>query len=99
MSAETQSTRWLSLEKLAQLRDELALQIYLGKTEARAEWEKLEQLWVDLERKAEDLEKTSVLKMHEIEKASAASIQDLKAAAELLIGEIGLGYEWIRKIF
>jgi hypothetical protein len=99
MSTETQTPPSPSLSQLAHLRAELSVQIHLAKIEARAEWEKLEQLWVDLEKKAEDLEKASAIKAQALEKASAESARDLKAAAELLIGEIGLGYERIRKIF
>ena len=74
------------LEKLAEIRDELKLKLHLGGMEARQEWEKLEPKWLELEKKA-----------GLVEKASFESLKGLKAAADLLIGELFNGYERIRK--
>lgn len=98
MKPETHTTPWLSLEHVARLRDELRLQMHLAGIDARAEWEKLERRWVELESKVEDVQKASVARAHQFENASAESAKGVKAAAELLIGELALGYERIRKI-
>ena len=42
--------------ELARLRDELKLQIHLGKAEAKAHWEELETKWTRLQAKIPDLQ-------------------------------------------
>ncbi len=74
------------VEALAQLRDELKLQVYLGKAELKEEWEKLEPKWAELE-----------MKGNALEKASVETAKGFKTAIDLLIDELGKGYERIRK--
>jgi hypothetical protein len=96
------------VDLVQQLRDELRLQIHLGTTEARAEWEKLEQKWLDLEARTQDLgaasakavkdfEKKSATTFHNLGTASKATFKEIEAAAELLVGELLVGYKRLRR--
>ena len=87
MNAQITTPKLTGLEKLAQMRDELRVQIHLARLEARTEWERLEPKWWELEGKIDALED-----------ASAETAKDLKAAAELMIEELEKGYERIRTI-
>jgi hypothetical protein len=96
------------VDLLQQLRDELKLQIHLGTTEARAEWEVLEQKWLGLEARMQDLgnasatavrdfEKKSATTFHNLGTASMMTLKEVEAAAELLVGELLVGYKRLRK--
>ena len=87
MNVQATTPKLTGLEKLAQMRDELRVQIHLARLEARTEWERLEPKWWELEGKIDALEN-----------ASAETGKGLKAAAELLIEELEKGYERIRTI-
>lgn len=87
MNAQITTPTLTGLEKLAQMRDELRVQIHLARLEARTEWERLEPKWWELEGKIDALET-----------ASAETAKGLKAAAELMIEELEKGYERIRTI-
>lgn len=58
---------------------------YLASTEIRSGWEKLETAWLDLEKTAMDL--------------PGDSARTVKAAADVVAGEVGAGYVLIRKLF
>lgn len=86
MNTQTTTPKLIGLDTLAQLRDELRVRIHLARLEARAEWERLEPKWWELEGKIDALETVS-----------KEAAKDLKSAAELLIGELKKGYERIRE--
>lgn len=73
-------------QALKQLRDEVWVQLHLGKAELRDEWMRLEPKWGDLKGK-----------MEKIEEASFEAGKDVTAAARLVIEELGEAYEKIRK--
>lgn len=86
MGAQTYATDVKAVETLAQWRDELRLQVALGRAELHDEWEALEPRWRELETRLEA-----------VEKASAESAKDLKEAISLLVDEIREGYHRIRE--
>ena len=86
MNAQTTTPTLTGLDKLAQMRDELRVRIHLARLEARSEWERLEPKWWELEGKVDALETVS-----------KETAKNLKAAAELLIGELTKGYQKIRE--
>lgn len=86
MNAQTYDTDAKAVETLAHWRDELRLQVALGRAELRDEWEILEPRWRELETKLEA-----------VEKASAEAAKDLKVAISLLVDEIREGYHRIRE--
>lgn len=83
----TRTSQIPGFDKLAELRDELRVKLHLGGMEARQEWDRLEPKWQELEKKA-----------GLVERASIESLRGLKAAADLLVGELYSGYERIRKV-
>lgn len=74
------------VEDLRRQRDELRVQLQLGKAEARDEWEKLEQQWAVLKPK---------LKAAGGEAAKASS--NVYAALALAAEELKKGYERVRE--
>lgn len=86
MNAQTTTPKLIGLDTLAQMRDELRVRIHLARLEARTEWERLEPKWWELEEKVDALETVS-----------KETARNLKAAAELLIGELTKGYQKIRE--
>jgi hypothetical protein len=82
-AAETATGKFQALK---QLRDEVWVQLYLGKAELRDEWMRLEPKWGELRGK-----------MEKIEEASFEAGKDVTAAAQLVIEELGEAYEKIRK--
>jgi hypothetical protein len=86
MNEQTTTPTLTGLEKLAQLRDEIRVRIHLARLEARTEWERLEPKWWELEEKVDALETVS-----------KETAKNLKAAAELMIGELTKGYQRIRE--
>jgi hypothetical protein len=75
------------VEGLQRLRDELRVQLHLGKAEARERFEKLEQTWQHLE---------SRLKI--IREESGEDLGQIREAAGLLVGEIRDGYRHLRSL-
>ena len=73
-------------EKLKQRRDELRVQLDLGKKEARAAWDELEGKWAQLEGR---------LKVLKREAKDAGG--DVAAAAEVLLKEVKDGFARLRK--
>jgi hypothetical protein len=86
MSVQTYTTDSKTIETLAFWRDELRLQVALGKAELREQWEALEPRWQELETRLEA-----------VEKASAETGKDLKETIVLLADEIREGYRRIRE--
>jgi 2-methylcitrate dehydratase PrpD len=74
-------------EELKTLRDRLAVQVHLGKAEAREEWEKLEKQFEDLQKKAEPFTE-----------AAGETARGLGAAAHLAVEELLEGYRKLRKL-
>lgn len=70
---------------LAQLRDELKLQMHLAKADVKTEWEKYEMKWKELQRK-----------LAGVETASTATAKEVGEAIKLLMQELAKGYERIR---
>jgi len=74
-------------DTLATLRDELHLQVHLGKAELRDEWNiRLEPTF--------RLLKT---KLDRVEQASAATLEEMRPTLKTLLEELREGYERIRK--
>ena len=86
MSTATLTIPFTDYESLAQLRDDLKVRVHLGEMEARDQWQKLEPKWWELQRK-----------VAAVERASAGAVQEITAAANLLIEELLKGYEQVRK--
>ena len=75
------------VDKLREARDELRVQLSLGKAEARDAWHQVEQRWQHLEGK---------LKLLRDESRSDAS--EIGEAASLLLGEIRDSYTHLRRL-
>jgi len=86
MSTATLTVPFTGYESLAELRDDLKVRIHLGEMDARDQWQKLEPKWWELQRK-----------VAAVERASAGAVQEITAAAELLIEELFKSYGQIRK--
>ena len=74
--------------KLKQERDELALKVHLGKKEAAAEWEKLEESWNRLK----------TVKGPPMKEAAADTARGVGSALEQAAVELKKGYDRLRKI-
>ena len=75
------------VSSLKQIRDELKVQIHLGKAEAKDEWEKLEEKWQELKAHGET-----------VSEAVEESAKGVGSALELAGGELKAGYERIKKL-
>ena len=75
------------VSSLKQMRDELKVQIHLGKAEAKDEWEKLEEKWEELKARGEP-----------VADAVGESAKDVGSALEVVGGELKAGYERIKKL-
>ena len=73
------------LDNLRTLRDELRVQIDLGKKEARQQWEKTENNFQELENKLRQIQKESQEPLHQVGEA-----------ARQLVHEIGEAYRTIK---
>ncbi len=74
-------------ESLKQIRDELKIQIHLGKAEAREEWEKLENKLEELKEQGKPFAD-----------AAQETARGVGSAMELAAEELKTGYERIRKL-
>lgn len=85
----TQDTHRLTedIEGLKKLRDELRVQLHLGKAEARERFEKLEKSWQHLE-----------ARLKVIREESGEELGQIREAAGLLVGEIRDGYKHLRSL-
>jgi hypothetical protein len=75
------------MKALRELRDELRVQMELGRAEARERWQKLETDWYHLEAKLKLLRDESKIELEEI-----------GAAARALAREIREGYRHLRSL-
>jgi CBS domain-containing protein len=75
------------LEELRRVRDELRVQLHLGRTEAQELWEKLEHRFAEAESHARAFARRAEEPLH-----------DVADAARLLIDEIGSGYRRLRHL-
>jgi len=75
------------LDELKRLRDEIEVQVHLGKAEARDEWEALEKKWEHFKGRAEV-----------VGKAAEESADDLGEALDLLGDELKRGYSRLKKL-
>jgi hypothetical protein len=75
------------VETLQTIRDELRLQVHLGRAEARERWQRLEKDWEHLE-----------AKMKVLREGSQESLDDIGRAARGLVREIREGYHHIRDL-
>ena len=75
------------LEELRTLRDELRVQVHLGKKEARGYFEKAEKSWHEAEAKLEL-----------IRRGSREPLEQVAEAARQLVREIGEAYQSIKKL-
>lgn len=73
------------IERLRQLRDELRVQMRLGRAEARERWEKLERDFGHLE-----------AKLKQIREESKGDLAEIREAAKLLADQIREGYRHLR---
>lgn len=87
MYVETTTPERTKFDTLAQLRDELKVQMHLAKAELRDEWnETLEPRFWELKSK-----------LDRFEEASVETAVELQSAMKSLMEEIREGYERIRK--
>jgi hypothetical protein len=83
----TKTAERTNFETLAQLRDELKVQVHLAQAEIRDEWNaKLEPRFSELK-----------TKLDRFEEASVETAVELRSALWLLMDELRDGYERIRK--
>ena len=75
------------LEELRRVRDELRVQVHLGKAEVRELWERLEKRFHHAEAEVKQI-------AHRAEEP----IHDVAEAADLLLDEIRSGYRRLREI-
>jgi len=74
-------------DHLRQIRDELRVQLHLGREEVKDEWERLERSWHHLEGRLKVLREQS-----------KDSLEEVGEAAKLLVDEIREGYRELRKL-
>ena len=74
------------LRRLETVRDELRVQLHLAQADARDLWHELEDKWRDVERK-----------VSRVAREAEGPLEDVKNAAEGLLGEIREGYRRIRE--
>jgi hypothetical protein len=75
------------LDELRRVRDELRVQLHLGKAEATELWENLEHRFAEAEGHARALARRA-----------EAPLSDVADAARLLVDELGNGYRRLRKL-
>ena len=69
-----------AIEELKRRRDELLVQVHLGKAEARDEWEDAEAKWSKLQGHAERLREQAGEKAAKISEASGVLAEELREA-------------------
>lgn len=75
------------LEELRRIRDELRVQVHLGRSEARQLWEQLEHRYAEMEGKAKVLAQRA-----------GEPIADIAEAASLLADELRSGYYRLKEL-
>lgn len=81
------------LADIRQERDELRVQIKLGESELKEEWEHLETKWHKLNEKV----LATGVKLHAAADAAKEAGANIDSAWEILLHEIKMGYTHIRK--
>jgi SMC interacting uncharacterized protein involved in chromosome segregation len=76
------------LKKLEQRRDELSVQIHLGKAEAKDLWQETERKWLHLRSQ-----------LDEIDNDTSDVAKGVGAAAIIVAEEIRQGYDRLKKLF
>lgn len=69
-----------ALESLKTLRDEVRLQIHLGKAELKDEWEQLEHKWQETEQKIEAVGEEAKEKAEDVHNALNVVVEELSSA-------------------
>lgn len=87
MTDNTQETIDKLMGDLKQWRDELNLQMHLGKAEAKDLWDETEEKWQHLRSQLDS-----------IENETSDAAKDVGAASMLLVEEIKQGYERLKKM-
>jgi hypothetical protein len=82
---ETRNAMDRLLEDLQRQREELELQMHLGKAEAKAEWQELEKKWREVKPK-----------LDAAGSEAAKTGENVLAGLQLTLEELGKGYERIR---
>lgn len=89
-------------EKLKTTRDELRVQLNLGKKEAEDAWREAEDKWRDLEAKmklAGQISKETAEEVaHVTRDGASATLADVKQATDKLMDEVREGFEKMRKL-
>jgi hypothetical protein len=83
------SPDWIAreLEGLRQLRDEVRLQIHLGKADAREAWDEVEKRWHHLE-----------AKLRVVREGSREDLGEIRTTAKQLAREIRDGYRHVKSL-
>jgi hypothetical protein len=71
------------LDQLRRLRDELRVQLHLGKTEVKQEWDRLEKRWVEVEGR--------------IKHSGEDRIQEIGDSVKELLHDIRQSYDYLRR--
>ena len=74
-------------KNLKQVRDELKVQVHLGKAEAKDEWDNLEKKYEDFKAQSE-----------KVASAAGDTAKDVGSAMDLAAEELKKGYERIKKL-
>ena len=77
----------VKFEEMKQKRDELRVQLDLGKKEAADAWHALDKRWGEVE-----------TKYHQLEREGQDTTEGIRDATELLLDEIREGFERLRKL-
>lgn len=75
------------LEGLRQLRDEVRLQVHLGKADAREAWDEVEKRWHQLE-----------ARLRVVREGSREDLGEIREAAKLLAEQIRDGYRHVKSL-
>lgn len=70
------------LETLRQVRDEIRVQLHIGKADAKDRWHKLEDKWIDVEGRMRDI--------------GSESFHAISDATKRMMGELKRDYEELR---
>jgi chromosome segregation ATPase len=73
--------------ELRTMRDELRVQMHLGKLDAKDQWEQLEKRWQHAEGK-----------LTQLKDASRETAEDIAEATQLVLEEMREGYQRLRKL-
>ena len=69
-----------AVDKIAKQRDELRLQMHLAKADAKAEWERAEEKWNDVQRHLARARKATGKKLEDIRTAMGAAADEIASA-------------------